>query len=222
MKLKILFLTLLSTLTLMANPYILTHDGLIDQRAQDKILQIGNEAKQKLGINIYVDIKENNGINMSLSREERIELMKSIEKDIVKDLKKPYALLTIAIDQMYANILLSNDLKDIIDRDDILDGYVIPLLASKDKNTLFAKTSAALLNGFGQIADSVANSRDIKLESSMGNEGKVAGTIWKMLMYTLVLTGIILYAVIIMREKKYKSMSKEELDELERNEKSKS
>jgi len=206
----------------MANPYILTHDGLIDQRAQDKILQIGNEAKQKLGINIYVDIKENNGINMSLSREERIELMKSIEKDIVKDLKKPYALLTIAIDQMYANILLSNDLKDIIDRDDILDGYVIPLLASKDKNTLFAKTSAALLNGFGQIADSVANSRDIKLESSMGNEGKVAGTIWKMLMYTLVLTGIILYAVIIMREKKYKSMSKEELDELERNEKSKS
>jgi len=210
---------LTATLTLMANPYILTHDGLIDKRAQDKILQIGTESKLKLGINIYVDIKEDNGLNMSLPREERIKLMKNIEKNMIKNLQKPYAVLTIAVDQMYANILMSDDLKDIIDRDDILDGYVIPLLASKDKNTLFAKTSAALLNGFGQIADSVASSKNIKLESSMGNEGKIAGTMWKMLMYTLVLTGIILYAVIIMREKKYKNMTKEELEEMERNEK---
>jgi hypothetical protein len=110
---------------------------------------------------------------------------------------------------MYANILMTDDLKNIIDKDDILDGYVIPLLASKDKNTLFAKTSAAVLNGFAQIADSIAKSKNIKLKSSIGNEGKVAGTIWKMLMYTLVLTGIILYAVIIMREKKYKKLAKQ-------------
>lgn len=218
-KLRILFLMLLSTVTLVANPYILTHDGLIDQRAQDKILEIGTEVKLKLGVNIYVDIKENNGLNMSLSREKRIILMKNIEKNMVKNLKTPYAVLTISVDQMYANILMSDELKEIIDRDDILDGYVIPLLASKDKNTLFAKTSAALLNGFAQIADSIANAKNIKLESSIGNEGKVAGTIWKMLMYTLVLTGIILYIVIIMREKKYKNMSKEELAELEKNEK---
>ena len=218
-KLRILFLMLLSTVTLVANPYILTHDGLIDQRAQDKILEIGTEVKLKLGVNIYVDIKENNGLNMHLSREKRIKLMKSIEKNMVKDLKTPYVVLTIAVDQMYANILMSDDLKETIDRDDILDGYVIPLLASKDKNTLFAKTSAALLNGFAQIADSIANTKNIKLESSIGNEGKVTGTIWKMLMYTLVITGIISYIVIIMREKKYKNMSKDELAELEINEK---
>lgn len=213
-KFRVLFLMLISTLTLMANPYILTHDGLIDQRAQDKIFEIGSETKQKLGVNIYVDIKENNGLNVTLPREKRILLMKSIEKNIVKDIKKPYAVLVIAVDQKYANILMSDDLVNIIDRDDILDGYVIPLLASKDKNTLFAKTSAALLNGFAQMADAVADSKNIKLESSIGSAGKVAGTIWKMLMYTLVLTGIILYIVIIMREKKYKNMTKEEFEEL--------
>ena len=198
----------MTTLSLMANPYILTHDGLIDQRAQNKILEIGNEVKAKLGVNIYIDIKENNGLNITLVREKRIKLMKIIERNLVKDLKKPYVVLTISVDQMYANILMSDDLKDIIDRDNILDGYVIPLLASKDKNTLFAKTSASTLNGFAQIADSIAQSKNIELESSIGSEGKVAGTIWKMFMYTMVLTGIILYVVIIMREKKWKKLLK--------------
>ncbi len=219
MKLK-LFLMLFLAITAIASqkiPYILTHSSLLDDRAMLKIKEIGDEVKAKLNVNLYVDIKGNNGIDTKLDRESRVKLMKQIEKELVKDLKAPYAVLSLAIDQMYAGILMSDDLKDVIDRDDILGGYVIPLLASKDKNTLFAKASAASLNGFAQIADSIAKSKNITLKSSIGNEGKVAGTIWKVFMYTLVITGIVLYIVIIMREKKYKAMSKEELAELEKN-----
>lgn len=186
------------------NPFILKHDGLIDKRAQEKIFQIGSEAKSKLNVNIYAFIIENNGIDTKLPIKERKVLMKQYEQMIVKDLKKPYAMLTIIIDQKYANILMSNELKEKMDRGDILDSYVIPLLASKDKNSLFAKTSAAMLNGYAQIADSIASSQNIKLESSIGSEGKTASTVWRVFMYTLVLTGIILYAVIVMRERKYK------------------
>lgn len=210
MKSKILLLLLIvsSAFATQNIPYIITHDGLIDQRAQDKINEIGLESKSKLNVNIYVDIKENNGIRTSLERKERIALMKTKENELTENLTKPYAVLTISVDQMYANILMSDDLKDAIDRDDILDGYVIPLLASKDKNTLFAKTSAACLNGFAQIADSVANSKNVKLDSSIGSEGKTAGTIWRVFMYTLVVTGIVLYTIIILREKKYKKKMK--------------
>ena len=206
MKIKLLFLVLLYVLNLQAtqNPYILTHDGLIDSRAQDKILEIGNESKEKLGINLYIDIKEDNGIDPKEKRDIRKTLMKEKEQEIVSKLEKPYAVLTISINQLYTNILMSEDLKKIIDRDDILDNYVIPLLASKDKNSLFAKTSAAVLNGFAQMADSVAESKNIKLESSIGSEGKTAGTIWKVFMYTLVVVGLFLYVVIILRERKYK------------------
>lgn len=206
MKAKALFFILLFITTLGANqnPYILKHDGLIDQRAQTKIFEIGSEVQSKLNVNIYVDVKENNGLDMDLSREERIKLMKDIEKNIVKDLKKPYVVIALAIDQIYANILISDSLKDVVDRDEILDGYVIPLLASKDKNTLFAKTSAAVLNGYAQVADSIANDKDIKLNSSMGSGNKTFSTIWKMFMYTLVLGGIIIYAIIVMREKKFR------------------
>jgi len=205
-KIKLLFLLLLTISNLQAiqNPYILTHDGLIDIRAQDKILEIGNETKTKLKVNLYIDIKENNGIDPKEDRAIRQKLMKEKEQLIVQNLQEPYAVLTISIDQLYTNILISDDLKDIIDRDDILDNYVIPLLASKDKNSLFAKTSAAVLNGFAQMADSVATSKNIKLESSIGSEGKTAGTIWKVFMYTLVVVGLFLYVVIILRERKYK------------------
>jgi hypothetical protein len=195
---------ILHTFAFANNPYILKHDGLIDQRAQDKIFQIGQEVKSKLNVNLYAYITENNGIDITLPREERIVLMKQFEKDMVKDLPKPYAIVAISTDQLYTNILMSEDLKDILDKDDLLDGYVIPLLASKDKNTLFAKTSAAVLNGYAQMADSIAASQNIELLSSIGSGGKVASTIWKMVMYTLVLGGIILYAIIIMRERKYK------------------
>jgi hypothetical protein len=208
MKLK-LFTILFFALNIFAmekSSYILTHDGLLDKRAQIKISEIGLEAKEKLGVNLYIDIKENNGIKTSLKRDKRIELMRKKEFEMTKDLKKPFVVLAISIDQLYANILISDNLKNIVDKDDILDGYVIPLLASKDKNSLFAKTSAASLNGFAQIADSIAESKNIKLKSSIGNEGKVASSIWKVFMYSLVVTGIVLYIIIIMREKKYKNL----------------
>ncbi|MEA3383805.1 MAG: hypothetical protein U9Q20_03890 [Campylobacterota bacterium] len=208
MKIKFLLLVSLLVGTLYANTngYIISHDDLIDQRAQDKMLEITKEAKVKLGVNLYIDIKENNGINPELPRKERQKLAKVMEKNLVKDLKPPYAVLTMGIDQLYINILTSDDLKDVIDKDDVLDSYVIPLLASKDKNTLFAKTSAATLNGIAQMADSIASSKGIKLDSSIGSEGKTASTIWRMFMYTLVLAGIILYAVIVLRERKYKKL----------------
>ena len=204
MKLKIilLFVFIVTTLNATSTKFIINHDGLLDQRAQTKINQIGIEVQNKLQSNLYVYIIENNGIVMKTAREERINKIREFDKKILKDLRGSYSVLILSIDQMYANILSSEDLKDKIDKRDILDGYVIPLLASKDKNTLFAKTSAATLNGYAQIADSLAEQNDIKLESSIGSEGKTASTIWRVFMYSLVLIGIVSYVFIILREKK--------------------
>ena len=195
--------------TLFASNYIINTSGLVDIRAIEKINTIGDEVKLKTGANIYLDVKGNNGIDTEAPLKTRIDQMKKIEADLVKDLKKPYAILSIAMDQKYANILMSDDLKNIIDRDDILDGYVIPLLAAKDKNILKSKVSAAALNGYAEMGDSIARYKNVKLESSIGSQGKVASTIWKVFMYTLVLAGILLYVVIVMREKKIKKALQE-------------
>ena len=196
--------------------FILNTAGLLDERAYIKINEIGTEVKSKLNVNIYIDVKGDNGINPELPMRERIKLMKQKEVELRKGLIKPYALLTIALDQKYSNILYSKELENIIDRDDVLDDYVIPLLAAKDKNTLKSKVSAAVFNGYAQIADSIANNKNIKLVSSVGSEGKIAGTIWKVFMYTMVIIGIVSYFFIILREKKYKKIHKQELEKDEK------
>lgn len=184
--------------------FLLSNDPVIDKRALDKITEIGNEVKSKIGVNIYVYAK-NNYIDEEIKDiKKRIQIIKDTESNITKNLNGSYVLITLALELTHVNIITSDDIKPLIDKDDILNGYIIPLLASKDKNTLYAKASAAVLNGYAQVGDVLAESKGIKLDSSIGSAGKTSGTIWKMFMYTLVFGGIILYTFAILRQKKFK------------------
>ena len=188
--------------SLSAQNFILNDDNLIDTRAKEKINQIGDEVKAKLGVNIYVYAKSNLGLDENVKTKDKIDFIKSAENQIISTLEKPYVLLTMAVEETHVNLLFTDDLKNIIDKNDILDGYVVPLLASNDKNTLFAKVSAATLNGYAAIADTIAESKKIKLESSIGSAGKVAGTIWRVLMYTLVVLGLLAYIYAMLKRRK--------------------
>ena len=198
----ILSLLLFFCQNLSAQNFILNDDSLIDQRAKDKINQIGDEAKSKLGVNIYVYAKSTLGLDENIKTKEKIEAIKNFENQILINVEKPYVLLTIAVEETHVNLLFSDDLKNQINKNEILDGYVVPLLASKDKNTLFAKVSAATLNGYAAIADTLAESKNIKLESSIGNAGKVSGTIWRVVMYTLIVLGLLAYTYAILKKRK--------------------
>ena len=74
MRMKFILISCILNLSLFANTmdYILNTSGLLDERAYKKINEIGNEVKVKLGVNIYLDIKGNNGIDIKLDRETRI------------------------------------------------------------------------------------------------------------------------------------------------------
>ncbi len=184
-----------------AQNFLLNGD-LVDIRAKEKILQMGNEVKSKLGVNIYLDSKVDLNIDPKLPTKDRLNLIKKYEDNILKNLEQPYVLLTIAMEQMHVNLYFSDSLKNIIDKDDILNGYVVPLLASKDKNTLASKVSAATLNGYAAIADTLAESQKIKLESSIGSEGKVSSTIWIVFIYFLVISGLLAYTYAVLRKRK--------------------
>ncbi|MFW2442172.1 hypothetical protein ACN4FT_05235, partial [Aliarcobacter butzleri] len=124
------------------------------------------------------------------------------ENQILQNLKAPYILMTIYVEENMVNLIFTEDFKNIIDKNEILDGYVVPLLASKDKNSLYAKVSAATLNGYAAIADTLADSKNIKLENSIGNSGKVSGTIWRVFMYTLVVVALLVYTYAVLRKRK--------------------
>ena len=187
---------------LSAQEFILNDDKLIDNRAKEKINQIGAETKSKLGVNIYVYAKSTLGLDENIKIKDKIDFIRNNESKIIATLEKPYVLLSISVEETHVNLLFSDELKDVLDKNDILNGYVVPLLASNDKNTLFAKVSAATLNGYAAVADVIAESKNIKLESSIGNTGKVAGTIWRVLMYTLVVLGLLAYTYAVLKKRK--------------------
>lgn len=186
---------------LLSNQYILSDDKLIDTRAEEKIKEIGDELKLKLGVNVYIHVKSTLGLPKDTKTKDKVEFIKNYENAILQKVKKPYVLLTMSAEDTHVNLLFSEDLASIIKKDDILDEYVIPLLASKDKNTLFSKVSASMLNGYSAIADNLAEAKNVKLEKNIGNEGKVSSTIWRVLMYTLVISGLLLYVYIVLRKK---------------------
>ena len=187
---------------LFAQDFIINDDKLIDDRAKEKINQIGDEVKSKLGVNVYVYVKSTLGLDENIKTKEKIDIIKNNESQIISTLEKPYVLLSVYVEETQVSLLFSDELKTIIDKDEILDGYVVPLLASKDKNTLFAKVSASSLNGYAAISDTIAESKNIKLESSIGSGGKVSSTIWRVLMYTIVILALFAYTYAVLIKRK--------------------
>ena len=198
----ILSLLFLFCQNLTAQTLILNDDKLIDDRAKEKINQIGAETKSKLGVNIYVYTKSTLGLDENIKTKDKLEVNKNHENQLLTILEKPYVLLSVFVEETHVNLLFSDELKDVLNKDDILDGYVVPLLASKDKNTLFAKVSAATLNGYAAVADTIAESKNVKLESSIGNAGKISSTIWRVVMYTMIVVGLLAYTYAVLRKRK--------------------
>lgn len=201
-KVAVTSLLLFLSTSLYAGKFVLSSDSLVDPRAAEKIEQIGSESQSRLGVNIYVYAKQTLGLNENISTKDKIKYIKDYEAQIEKSLIKPYVLLTMAVEDTHVNLIVSSKLKEIVDKNDILNGYVVPLMASKDKNSTYAKASAAILNGYAAIADTIAETKGIELESSIGSSGKVAGTVWRVFMYTLVVAGILLYTFAVLRRKK--------------------
>lgn len=201
-KVAVFSLLLFLSSNLYASKFVLSDDGLIDQRAIGKIDEIGNETFSKLGVNIYVYAKSTLGLDANISTKDKIKYIKEYESNIISNLAEPYVLLSMAVEDTHVNLIVSSSLKNVVDKNEILNSYVVPLLASKDKNSTFAKASAAILNGYAAIADTIAESKNIKLESSIGSSGKVAGTVWKVFMYSLIVLGLLLYVYAVLRRKK--------------------
>ena len=73
-------------------------------------------------------------------------------------------------------------------------GTIIPLLAEKSKgNETINKYSASLFNGYADIAEQVAESKNVKLDTAVGNTNRNAIEIVKIVFYLGVLSGLYLY-----------------------------
>ena len=96
----------------------------------------------------------------------------------------------------------------IVVKNDVLSpfpgGPIIPILAAQDKNGLDAKYSAAALNGVADIADSIAKSRNVILESNIGSDSKTFMQILRAVFYGTIVVALFIYGYMIYRRRSQK------------------
>jgi hypothetical protein len=174
-----LILSIVFTPSLQAN-YSYEGDGYIGDKALKKLEEMGNELFQKTGVSTVIVAKDH------LDQKQFLE----IKDRYLKELKNPYVLWifsktymdrkNIGINQMFN----SDELNDKFDKDSLFSpfggSFAKILTVHKSKSD---PTPAAFLNGYADLTDMIADSYDVKLESSIGNETKTTINIARIIFY---------------------------------------
>ena len=155
----------LISITVVANAtYIIHNDDIISQKVSTKVESLGAELFKKTGVRVY--------ISLPASLEKKTIML--YEKELATTLKKPYVLLTLAKNEEQVDIVYSKGLEDKFDKDGVLSPYpwsgtILPILTVKKEND---KYNAAVLNGYADIVEQIANSYNIQLEGALGDTNR--------------------------------------------------
>ncbi|BCD68741.1 TPM domain-containing protein [Nitratiruptor sp. YY09-18] len=171
-------LLILSSSLLFANNFILKNDNILPQKTVDKINEIGNELASKTGVKVFVVvIKSMEG-----------KKIKEYESAIAKKLQPPFVLLTLSLQDKKVDIVQNP--KNLVDAETILSplpwkGTIIPILTAHFKNP-HAAVEAAILNGYSEIAEQIADKKQIKLKSAIGNTNRNIYYWMRILFYSII------------------------------------
>lgn len=187
LKSKIVFITiLLSIFASVIDASFVHNEDIINIKTQNKLQEIASELKQKTGLSLYLQaVKNMDGLEI-----------KEYAQSLKKEFKKPYIVLIFAQQEKKIEIISSQGESEKFDKEEVLDpfnGTIIPILVTKVKNDVKVddKNSAALLNGFADIAQQVASYYDIKLDSGIGNTNRNIINFLRMVFYTVLFIVII-------------------------------
>jgi uncharacterized membrane protein YgcG len=141
--------------------YIIQNDNIINKKVSSKVESLGDELYKKTAISVYVTLPS------SLEKKS----IKEYAKELEKKLKEPYVLFVLARKEKQVDIVNSKILDDKFDKEGILSpfpwsGSIIPLLSVKKDNDNY---NVAVLNGYADIVEQIAKSKNIILEGAIGD-----------------------------------------------------
>lgn len=170
-----------------AKALIISDPSLLDERAIVKMEEMGDELFKKTGVNVFL-IAKNSGDGKEIV---------SFEKEFAQTLAEPFVLLTLFLEEKKIDIYASKELEKAFDKEVLLSplpwkGMIIPLLTNKKKEV---GITPALLNGYAELVEQIAASRNVVLESSIGNANKTTISLVKVLIYGFI-GGLLLFVFI--------------------------
>lgn len=170
-KAQVRFTLLALLLPLLLNATHILKDDILNPKAAKLIETMADELLSKTGINGYVvATNENFPEKFNL-----VEYSRSYEANV----SKPYIMLIFAPNAMItakseakgrvALIPSSKELESLYDKSDVMDA-TIDVIAAKDKNTKEDKFNIGIVQGFSELADQIADSKNIELTTTIPNE----------------------------------------------------
>jgi len=189
-KKRVAFATLLILLTtsLFANGLTIDNsDGIILDKTVKKMKEMGSELYQKTKISTIIVAKKHLDKNSFLFLKDKY----------LKESKKPFVLWifsktyedrdNIGLNQMFN----SKDLDGKFDKDSLFSPFTgtFTKILTVHKSKV-DPTSAAFLNGYGDLVDMLANSYGVELKSSIGSGSHTSTNVLRIIFYSVVLLSI--------------------------------
>ncbi len=170
-KVQVRYALLALLLPLLLNAAHILKDDLLRPEASKLIEQMGDELFSKTGINEYVVATNENF-------PERFNLV-TYSKKYEANTSKPYVMLIFAPNAIITQksgqkgrvaLLPSSDvLRKLYNKSDVMDA-TIDVVASEDKNTKEDKFNIGIVQGFSELADQIATSKNVKLKTTIPND----------------------------------------------------
>lgn len=186
-KFILIFIFLLSQSLALGANFVINNDEILSQKVSVKLNEIGSELYAKSGINLAVGVYKDGELE-ALFKEQNLSL--------------PYAFLLLIKDKKKVEIFADANTSKLFNKEQILSvnpesGTIIPILVSKNGKDVY---NAAILNGYADIAEQIASSLNLQLESSVGNSNKTTLNFLRFFIY-----GLVAFFVIVVFYKKVKN-----------------
>ena len=186
-KFILIFIFLLSQSLALGANFVINNDEILSQKVSVKLNEIGSELYAKSGINLVVGVYKDGELE-------------AIFKE--QNLSSPYAFLLLIKDKKKVEIFADYNTSKLFNKEQILSvnpesGTIIPILVSKNGKDVY---NAAILNGYADIAEQIASSLNLQLESSVGNSNKTTLNFLRFFIY-----GLVAFFIIVIFYKKVKN-----------------
>ena len=186
-KFILIFIFLLSQGLALGANFVINNDEILSQKVSVKLNEIGSELYAKSGINLVVGVYKDGELE-TLFKEQNLSL--------------PYAFLLLIKDKKKVEIFADSNTSKLFNKEQILSvnpesGTIIPILVSKNGKDVY---NAAILNGYADIAEQIASSLNLQLESSVGNSNKTTLNFLRFFIY-----GLVAFFIIVIFYKKVKN-----------------
>ena len=175
---------------------VVDNANIISDAVEVKLNLIGEELKSKTGVSLdLLTISDLNG-----------STLKDAASGHISTLKPPYVVLAIFPKDFSSkagklDIFASSDALGLFDKEAVLSpfpqtGSIIPLLTQNKGKDIY---NSSMLNGYADIADQIAYSKNISLETSIGSQNRDTINIFRYLIY-----GTIIFVIIFLTIRKFK------------------